>query len=143
MDFLNQQLGRIILGVAVVLTVAATVLQSAPPQTAAPEEAPGPLQVKIDLAALAAAGAEKYFAPGNGKDYMGGERFVFVPEKKIRIYERVDLELPTASVMAAPTILPDPGPTLQGSHDLPRMDKFLTTLPPDLKPPEKNPVRTP
>jgi hypothetical protein len=44
--------------------------------------------------------------------------------------------------MAAPTLLPEPGPTLQGAHDLPRMGKFLTAPAPE-NTSEKKPVRAP
>jgi hypothetical protein len=131
-ELINQQIGRIMLIAAIALTVTACCLQ-APTAAVATEDSMGPLQVKLDLKDLHKTSTEKYFPGGVGRDYMGGERFVFVPEKKIRAYERVDLELPLAGIMAAPTLLAEPGPTLQGSHELPRMDKFLTAMPVDDK----------
>jgi hypothetical protein len=142
-DWINQQFGRILLGAAIAITAVASHLQAPPaPPASFSAEAPGSLQVKLDVKALEAASSEKYFPPGKGADYMGGERFVFVPEKKVRVYEKVELDLPLTSVMAAPTVLPEPGPTLQGAHDLPRMEKFLNAPAPDNSA-DRKPARAP
>ena len=142
MTFINEQLGRILLGVAAVLTLLLWSQNSALTLAAIPEtDLNRKVLVELDKNALPTASPEKYFAAGTAADAAGVARCIFVAEKKITPFEPVDLEVPTAAVMAPPQLLPEPGPALEGTDKLPRFgDEFpaMTVDKPDPNKPDPN-----
>ena len=126
MMMVHEQFGRILLALAVVLTM---VLWS---QNGSLDLAPVAQQdlnrqvlVDLDKNALPTASQEKFYASGTGSDYAGGQRYIFVAEKKLIPFQPVELDVPSANVTQPAQILPEPGPTLEGSAKLPRFgDEF-------------------
>ncbi len=128
MHVINEQFGRILLVLAGVWTALTVSMNQAEPLAAVPQTALSrPVRVELDKDALAVASAETYFAPGPGSQYAAGERFVFVPEKKVVEFVPVELDIPPAGVMRPPQVLPEVGPSLDGAHKLPR---FGDEMPP-------------
>jgi hypothetical protein len=140
MDFINQQLGKIMLALAVVATIVSTSMNAPRELPAVDQQALSrPVQVGLDKNALIVASSETYYAAGPGAQYMGPERCLFVQEKKVKEFQPVLLELPPASIMRGPPALPEPGPSLEGSHKLPRYgDEFPpVTVAPSLDTPAR------
>ena len=71
-------------------------------------------------AAGAVLGGRKLFATGDYWDEAA--RFVFVAPEKVRVFQPVDLEIPTAEPRKIVMPLTDPGPMLRHSDSLPRAD---------------------
>jgi hypothetical protein len=121
MNFVNTQLGRILLGLALVTVV---LYAGANGPKLMPEKdqkaLDRPILVELDKSALATASSEIYFVEGPRDKYAGSERGVFVQEKKVKVFTPVLLELPPASIDRASQVLPEPGPSLEGSVKLPR-----------------------
>ena len=139
MMLINEQFGRILLGLAVVLTM---ILWS---QNGSLDLAPVSQQdlnrqvlVELDKNALPTASQEKFYATGSASEYAGSsQRFIFVAEKKLIPFQPVELDVPSANVAPPAMILPEPGPTLEGSAKLPR---FGEEFPPvALTPKDPNP----
>ena len=133
MLFINTQLGRLLLGLAAAWTVCCIAFSGGSelqPHSFSVQEKP--VHVELDTAALAKEKDENYFPSKPVDFYAGSEHCVFVPEKKIREYEAVDLDIPPAPVMRPPQLLPDPGPALEGTLKLAR---FGDELPKELKEP--------
>jgi len=127
MRLLNQQLGKLLLVLAIGLTVLGFMLSPPPKSEPLPEElTTKPVNVELDKKSLATASSEVFFAP-DSPEYAGGDRFIFVPERRIVEFVPIDLDIPPATVMRAPQLLPEPGPSLEGSHKLLR---FGDELPP-------------
>src|SRR5690242_12462973 len=120
MGFINDQLGRIMLVLAVVVTIASSAMHAPrelPPVD--PQSLTRPVLVVLDKDALIVASSETFYAEGPGSKYLGPERGLFVQEKKVKEFQPVLLELPPASIMRGPQVLPEPGPSLEGTHKLP------------------------
>ena len=134
--FLDAQLGRMLLVLAVAWTVAAIYLNGAQPVPDTLTKVPNdPVKVLLDTEQLAALGAEQCFAMGPGEKYSESTRYVFVPEKVEVVFHPVDLDVPPIGILRPPQILPEPGPSLEGADKLPRFgDEFppltLTVVPP-------------
>jgi hypothetical protein len=142
----NEQFGRILLAIAVMLTI---VLWS---QNGSLDLPPVPTQdlnrqvmVELDKNTLPTASQEKFFVLGSGSDYAGGSRFIFVAEKKIIEFQPVELDVPAANVLPPPQLLPEPGPSLEGTAKLPRFgDEFPpVALIKDSKDPKNDPSKDP
>lgn len=133
MRIIDQQLGRILLVVAIAIAIAVNVTN--PPLTVEPEPADRlsrPVQVKLLKSELATASAEVFFLkeiPAQPSD-----RFVFAEPKTAFVFQPVDLDIPPASVGRAPQILPEPGPTLDGAANLPRFGDEFTPVSPSATP---------
>jgi len=129
MRIIDQQLGRILLVVAIAIAIAVNV--SNPPLTVEPEPSERlnrPVQVKLLKSELATASAEVFFL----KDVPAqpSDRFVFAEPKTTFVFQPVDLDIPPATVGRAPQVLPEPGPTLDGAINLPRFgDEFAPVTP--------------
>lgn len=134
-ELIEQQLGRILLGVAVVWTVTAAWINNVP-QVEFPEEKKvkdeKAVQVELDETTLKTANPEIFFPDRGAEDYRGRAWFPFVPPVKTFIFEPVELKVPTTDLMRPPQLLPSPGPSLEGTHGLPRWGEEF----PALKPPE-------
>jgi len=127
MDFLSQQFGRVLLVVALAWAGTAIYLNRHVPLEPIPETAlKRPVTVELKAEALSPVAAEAYFLAGPGTQYAF-ERFVFAEPLKVQVFEPIALELPPTQIMRPAQLLPDPGPTLEGSHKLPR---FGDELPP-------------
>jgi len=129
MRIIDQQLGRILLVVAIAIAIAVNV--SNPPLTVEPEPSERlnrPVQVKLLKSELATASAEVFFLkeiPAQPSD-----RFVFAEPKTTFVFQPVDLDVPPANIGRAPQILPEPGPMLEGAVNLPRFgDEFTPVTP--------------
>jgi len=129
MRIIDQQLGRILLVVAIAIAIAVNV--SNPPLTVEPEPSDRlsrPVQVKLLKSELATASAEVFFLKEVPPQPL--DRFVFAEPKTAFVFQPVDLDIPPASIGRAPQILPDPGPTLEGAAGLPRFgDEFTPVTP--------------
>ncbi|MCY3020608.1 MAG: hypothetical protein NTW87_16440 [Planctomycetota bacterium] len=140
MRLINEQLGRLLLVVAACAAVAVT--WSNRPQPL-PEVEPTLLhrqvRVELDKNALAAASTEVFYAPDDGMQWAGPDRYVFTKPKVVREYQAVELSLPSAGVKRPPQLLPEPGPSLEGTDKLPRFgDEFPPIIPPaDVRPPPR------
>ena len=138
MNFINAQFAKILLGVAVVITIVSSSYHT--PQPLEPIEErllKRDVMVTLDRNALAVASAETYFAPGEGEQYALPQVAVFVRPKVVKEFQPVLLELPPATIMRPPQILPEGGPSLEGSHTLPRWgEEFgpVTLTPEDTRP---------
>ncbi len=86
-----------------------------------PRELPDEPKVAKPPDVGAVLGAGKLFAVGSYWDQQGA-RFVFVEPEKVRIFEPVDLEVPTMEPPKIVMPLPDPGPMLRFSDQLQRLD---------------------
>ena len=127
-DFFDAALGKLLLTAAVLWTVAATaVAWYRPLPEELTEQAAGPVQVELDPALLLPAQGEDWFAPGAGADYLRG-RTVFVPEKKIIVFQPVDLDVPPLSPPSPPRLLPENGPPLEKTLGLPRWGQEFPPL---------------
>lgn len=126
MTIVNEQFGRILLGLSVLATI---ILWSQNGSLNLPQITDSDKQrqvmVELDKAGLPTASPEKFFVSGNGASFAGGERFIFVAEKKIIPFQPVELDVPPATVGAPAQLLPDPGPTLEGTAKLPRFGEEL------------------
>jgi hypothetical protein len=136
LHLLNQQLGRILLVLALGLAGAAIYFN--PPQKleeVSQSDASRPVRVTLDQGALKALGDEVFFTQDDDTHFMGVTRAVWVKEKTILVFQPVDLEIPPASVMRPPQLLPEPGPSLEGASKLPRFgDEFAPIVVIDNKP---------
>ena len=125
--FLDEQLGRILLGVAVICAGAAVCLSPARkfPEVP-PERGKRPVQVKLDKSKLTANNREVFFVTEYAPPWrLDKEPESFTARPKVKDYVPVDLALPPAGVMRPPQVLPEPGPALEGTHNLPRYgDEF-------------------
>jgi len=122
MLFINAQLGRILLLIAVAWTVLCLLYGNKASSAPAHSDNVGDVHVEYDKSEHDWQTDESFFASKPEDYYAGNERCIFVPEKKIREFESVELDIPPAPVMRPPQILPDPGPSLEGSHKLPRFN---------------------
>ena len=127
--FLDENLGRILFVLAILWSLTAALLNRDTGWTFTGEDRSldrERIQVKLELEKIAA--AEGYFPAHDAAHYLGAKRFVFVPEKKEFKFKAVDLDIPPPLVMRPPMVLPDPGPALEGTHDLPRWGEGLPAL---------------
>jgi hypothetical protein len=128
MMIINEQFGRILLGLSLLGTI---LLWSQNGSLNLPEiteqDKRRQVMVELDKNALPTASPEKFFAAGNGAEAAGGTRYIFVAEKKLIPFQPVELDVPPASVAPPAQLLPEPGPTLEGTAKLPR---FGDELPP-------------
>jgi hypothetical protein len=52
-------------------------------------------------------------------------RCVFEPEKQVTVFQPIELDIPTPGVKRPAQLLPEPGPSLEGTEKLPRWgDEF-------------------
>ena len=145
-DFLDAQLGRIFLVLAIAWSVAAALLNppvgvSFPEQAQVPQA--GEVMVKLDPKKLATASPEIHFPDRTPQEYRGREHPIFVPEKRKFEFQPVDLTVPQANVPRAPQVLPSPGPALEGTEKLPRWGEELPPLTPPAPPPGTQPKKVP
>lgn len=135
---ISQQIGRVLLIAAIAVTAASigynTYLGLDPVPDADLQRA---VQVELDTSTLAVSAAEVYFAAGPATAYMGEEdKSLFVAPKKVRVFVPIELDIPPAGVMRSAQVLPDPGPSLDGSAKLPRYgEEFppITVAPADTR----------
>ena len=122
MYFINDQLGRILLGIALVLTIGALSMNPSPSVEAVPDTK-REVVVELNKAALAELSKEAYFVADS--PLTASTRCVFEPEKQIVIFQPIELDIPTPGVKRSAQLLPEPGPSLEGSEKLPRWgDEF-------------------
>lgn len=122
MYFINDQLGRILLVVAIAATVIAISMNPSPSVEAMPD-VKREVIVELNKTALAALSKEAYFVTDS--PLTASTRCVFEPEKQIVIFQPIDLDIPQPGVKRPAQLLPDPGPSLEGSETLPRWgDEF-------------------
>jgi len=143
MDFINAQLGRILLVLAIVLTLASASYNGPRVLPEVDQKSlERPVLVALDKSTLGVASSEQYFAKGPGSNYEG-TREVFVRPKLVKEFVPVLLELPPAGIARAPQVLPEPGPSLEGSVKLPRYGEEFPPLAPAGANPKANepPVR--
>lgn len=135
MNLLNEQLGKILLVLAIVIAGAGVYLNPAVHiEEVSDASLKRHVQVEFDKASLAALGNETFFTPDDGTQYAGTQRFVWAKEKIVIVFQPVDLDIPPANIMRPPQLLPEPGPSLEGSHKLPRFgDEFSAITPLDPK----------
>jgi hypothetical protein len=132
-DLIEEQLGRILLVVAIAFSAAMAVLGGS---TEAKFETEDTVKdagaVQVQLAAEQLLPVEAYYPDKDANAYMGSARYVWIPPKVVKQYEAVDLDVPPAAVMPAPGVLPNPGPSLEGTIGLPRWGEELA--PPSVQP---------
>jgi len=122
MYFLNDQLGRILLGIALVLTIGAISMNPSASVEAMPDTK-REVVVELNKAALAELSKESYFVADS--PLTASNRCVFEPEKQVVIFQPIELDIPTPGVKRPAQLLPEPGPSLEGSEKLPRWgDEF-------------------
>lgn len=104
---------------AVTALVAYETFAPLPPEPDYPDQP----RVKKPEPAGAVLGAAKLYAASEGDAYFDPRaRYVFVEPPKVRIFDPVDLEVPTVKPPKLVMPLPDPGPFLEHSGSLPRLD---------------------
>jgi len=141
MDFINAQLGRILLVLAVLITLVSAGMNA--PQVLPEVDATSlerPVLVALDKSTLGVASSEEYFAKGPGSAYEGN-REVFVRPKVVKEFQPVLLELPPAGIERAPQVLPEPGPSLEGAAKLPRYGEEFPPIAPAAGKSNEPPVR--
>lgn len=140
-EFLDAQLGRVLLVLALVWTGWSLSSNWARPLPKELTEAKvQPVEVELDTSAKLQDDKEVYFVSGGPDPYIAARLFVFVPEKVITQFRPVELDIPTVSVKRPPQLLPDPGPSLEGAEKLPRFgDEFAPPSAADIAPPVKAP----
>ncbi|MFH0938085.1 MAG: hypothetical protein V1899_02215 [Planctomycetota bacterium] len=122
---INAQFGRILLALAVLLTGLNVYYNGT--QNLLPVDdrlLARPVMVPLDKVALTMAGSEVYFMSGP----ILVSRYVFEEPRKVRIFTPVDIDIPPASVMRPPQVLPDPGPALDSTDKLPRWGEEFPPL---------------
>ncbi|MBE7466858.1 MAG: hypothetical protein HS116_25590 [Planctomycetes bacterium] len=137
--FLDSQLGRILLGLALAWTVLAAsfspVRHAQYPDEAQIKDAAN-VTVELDPAKLATASKENFY-PAQKLDYYEDGQIVWVPEKKKFEFQPIELEVPSAGLMRPAMVLPSPGPSLTGAHALPRWGDELPPILPQAPDPKK------
>ncbi|MEI6231580.1 MAG: hypothetical protein WCT04_00905 [Planctomycetota bacterium] len=138
-EFLDAQLGRVLLVVALAWTGWSVYANwYAPVPKELTEAKAKPVYVEVDTNAKLQDDKEVYFASGGIDPYIVPGLFVFVPEKVLKQFTPVDLDIPPVSVKRPPQILPEPGPSLEGADKLPKFgDEFTPPSAADLAPPPK------
>lgn len=122
MYFINEQLGRILLVVAIVVTIVTIGMNPSPSVEAMPD-VKREVVVELNRAALAALSKETYFVPES--TLTASTRCVFEPEKQVVVFQPIELDIPTPGVKRPAQLLPEPGPSLEGTEKLPRWgDEF-------------------
>jgi hypothetical protein len=125
-QLLDEQFGRVLLAIAVVWAILFSAQNG--PLTLEPisnADRERPVQVSLNAAKLPAAVKEMYFMPQGVSYALPGDRFIFVPEKKMIVFNPVPLEVPSAGVQPPPQLLPEPGPMLESTGKLARFgDEF-------------------
>ncbi|MBI3828550.1 MAG: hypothetical protein HY291_03485 [Planctomycetes bacterium] len=142
MDLIEEQLGRILLVAAIAFSAAMAVLGGSTEAKFETEETvkdAGAVQVQLTAEQLLP--VEVYYPDKDANAYMGSTRYVWIPPKVVKQYEAVDLEVPPAAVMPAPGVLPNPGPSLEGTVGLPRWGEELA--PPSVQPKDAKDVKDP
>lgn len=130
MRFVDQQLGRILLALAVVVAIAVNTFNHAPVvEPESDERLARPVQVKLVESELATASNEIYFAAESPVWTAPLDTFVFIPPKTSFVFQPVDLDVPPGSIGRAPQILPEPGPSLEGAAKLPRFGDEFPVMP--------------
>ena len=133
-DFIEEQLGRLLLAAAIAWAAAATFAGGAAPlHLSGLDEVKDPERLQVELGAAQQAPKEAYFPAGDAELYRGSARHVFVKPKVVKQYEAVELEVPPAAVMRPPGMVTSPGPGLDGTANLPRWGEELP--PPPVTPP--------
>lgn len=126
LDLIDEQLGRLLLIAAIGFTVAVGVVGGSTAAHFPDEETVKDASaVQVPLAAEQLLPVETYFPEQDAAFYRGSENFVFVKPKEVKQYEAIDLEVPPAAVMRPPGVLPNPGPSLEGTEGLPRWGEEL------------------
>jgi hypothetical protein len=122
MYFLNEQFGRILFVVAIAAAVAGIVLNPAQKlDPVADTLVKRDVTVELNKAALAALSKEAFYAV----EPPAIANTPFEPEKHIVVFQSVDLDIPSPGVKRPAQLLPEPGPSLEGSEKLPRWgDEF-------------------
>jgi len=123
---IDEQLGRILLGLAVLVAVGAACLNPRQELPKVSEELHRrSVLVPLDNKSLTANSKEVFFMPDDGAQYAGPDRYILVKKIEVKQFSAVDLPLPPAAVMRSPQLLPEPGPALEGTQKLPRFgDEF-------------------
>ena len=142
LDFLDAQLGRVLLAIALLWTawsLYANWNQPLPKELT--DAKTKPVFVEEDTNAKLQDDKEVYYVSGGTDPYTVPGLFVFVPEKVLKQFSPVELDIPPVSVKRPPQILPDPGPSLEGADKLPRFgDEFAPPAAADLAPAPKTAV---
>ena len=133
MDLINEQLGRILLVLAIAWAISAGWLNR-PVKTVFPNKIKNKENVQVGLQedSLKTANPEVFYAAeGLDEAYRGPDRYPFVPPVVVFVFQSVPLKVPTATLMPPPMVLPSPGPMLEGTDGLPRWgDEFPPMVPP-------------
>jgi len=144
MYLINAQFGKILLVLAVIISGFAISTNPDPQiELMTESKAKRPVMVELDKTALAALSSETFYAT---EPVLANARYVFEPEKTVVVFQPVELDIPPAGIKRAPQLLPEPGPSLEGTDSLPRFgDEFQKVkaaetkpkpLPPGLPPPQ-------
>src|SRR5258706_338141 len=149
-ELLSKFLGKILFAVALVWAIAAAVMNRPVPveyeHVDALNTIPSNTQVKLKVAPPEANGSAEAFFVTLAGDPEGSARKIFpTVVEKIREYEPVSLEIPDASIMRGPMVMPSPGPALPGAAKLPRWGEEMPPLPapPDPKARPVDPLKNP
>jgi hypothetical protein len=142
--YLSEQLGRILLGVAILWALAGMVLnRSIPPGIRDDPVQDYKRRVQVDFRPEELAPHEDLFISQPAETYRGTAREAFGPiarREKPKAYEGLQLpDVTHVPVAAPPMLLPAPGPSLQGADKLPRWGE---ELPPVYIPPPPEPKST-
>ena len=148
-ELLSNWLGKILFAIALVWAIAAAVMNRPVPVEYEHVEALKTIQsntqVKLKVTPPDASGMVEAFFVTLAGDPEGPEHKVFpTVVEKIAEYESVSLEIPDASIMRGPMVMPSPGPALPGSAKLPRWGEEMPPLPapPDPKARPIDPLKT-
>ncbi len=138
-EFLDAQLGRVLLALALAWTGWSLYANwYRPLPKILTELEVRPVYVELDTNAKLQDDKEVYYVSGGPTPYIVPGLFVFVPEKIFKQFSPVELDIPPVSVKRPPQILPDPGPSLEGADKLPRFgDEFTSPSAADIAPPPK------
>jgi len=105
MRLINAQLGKILLGIAVVFAIVTISSNADPKIEGVPEsKTKRPVMVELDKSALAALSSETFFST---ETPVANTRCVFEPEKTVVVFQPVDLDIPPAGIKRSPQLLPE------------------------------------
>ncbi len=130
-DLIDKQLGRILLGIAIVWSIVIASMNMSEEVTFPGEiqkSAAKDIQVELDVTTLATASPEQYFPTQDPKELRGSGKFPFVPPVKVFEFTPVSLSVPLTGLEPPPQVLPSPGPALEGTAGLPRWGEEFKPL---------------
>ncbi|HLX62405.1 MAG TPA: hypothetical protein VKX17_14100 [Planctomycetota bacterium] len=136
LDFLDAQLGKILLVLALVWAgLGLWVNWYTPLPKELTEIEIRPVYVELDSKAKAQGVSESFYLTNNELARFAVVTHVYRSEVLVKQFVPVDLDVPPVTVRRPPQLLPEPGPSLEGAAKLPLFgDEFAPPAPGDVPP---------